>query len=142
LDSQGIISVAQPENIELHVNRAKSRLDEGIMQSNNQTRWVGPMALLAAGVLLVAAGVIVSLANRSARSSTSANDVAQDGAARVSLQDAFDAYQDGSAVLVDVRSAASYENASIPGSISIPLGEIETRLTELNPDDWIITICA
>lgn len=112
------------------------------MQSSNQTRWVGPLALLVAGTLILGAGVIVSLANRADRSSEQVNLAPPDGASRVSLQETFDAYQAGSAVLVDVRSAASYENAHIPGSISIPLNEIETRLAELNPEDWIITICA
>jgi rhodanese-related sulfurtransferase len=29
----------------------------------------------------------------------------------------------------------------IPGSLSIPLAEIETRLSELDPNQWIITYC-
>ncbi|MCM3495098.1 MULTISPECIES: sulfurtransferase TusA family protein [Paenibacillus] len=44
-------------------------------------------------------------------------------------------------VLLDVREAAEYAFRHIPSSVSIPLGELEYRLGELNKDDRIYVIC-
>lgn len=112
------------------------------MNSTNQSKWIGPIALVTAGMLLLASGIFVSLANRSNRPSLDASTNPSDTVERVMLDEAFLAYQEGSAVLVDVRSASSFESGHIPGSLSIPISEIEQRASELNPEDWIITICA
>lgn len=112
------------------------------MKTSEKRRLIGPLALLVAGVLLLAAGVLVSLAHRSDRNNPETTIDPTDGVARVSLEDAHIAYQQGTAVLVDVRSSASFENAHIPGSISIPLSEVPASVGELDPGDWIITICA
>lgn len=111
------------------------------MNMTDQRRWIGAVALVAAGIFLLAIGIIASLANRDGQDIVSSSAEPTDSVLRVSLQDAFSAYQDGSAVLVDVRSTSSYEAAHIPASLSIPLNEIESRSVELNPDDWIITVC-
>lgn len=60
---------------------------------------------------------------------------------RVSAGDAKAAYDIGSAVFVDVRSADAYAQSHITGALSIPLGELPDRMNELNPEDWIITYC-
>jgi rhodanese-related sulfurtransferase/TusA-related sulfurtransferase len=44
-------------------------------------------------------------------------------------------------VVVDVREAAEYVFNHIPNAISIPLGELENRLNELNKDDEIYVVC-
>lgn len=44
-------------------------------------------------------------------------------------------------LLLDVRDAAERTIASIPGSIHIPLAELENRLSELNPDSQLIIFC-
>ncbi len=44
-------------------------------------------------------------------------------------------------VLVDVREPYEYEIAKIPGSILIPLGEIERRAEELPDDQEIVLQC-
>ncbi|MCL4561264.1 MAG: rhodanese-like domain-containing protein [Chloroflexi bacterium] len=60
---------------------------------------------------------------------------------RVSLTDAKQAYDQHTAVFVDVRDAQSYASAHIPGALSIPLSELTNRLSELNKSDWIIPYC-
>ncbi|MFD2673257.1 sulfurtransferase TusA family protein [Marinicrinis sediminis] len=45
------------------------------------------------------------------------------------------------AILLDVREAAEYAFARIPGAISIPLGELEERMNELQADQTIYVIC-
>lgn len=67
----------------------------------------------------------------------------EDEVTRVSLEDAKAAFDSGSAVIVDVRSAQAFEASHIPGAINIQLGEFETNPTELGlpKNQWIITYC-
>ena len=44
-------------------------------------------------------------------------------------------------VVLDVREAAEYAFNHIPNAISIPLGELEERLSELNKEDEIFVVC-
>lgn len=44
-------------------------------------------------------------------------------------------------VVLDVREAAEYAFNHIPNAISIPLGELEDRLSELNTADEIYVVC-
>jgi len=44
-------------------------------------------------------------------------------------------------VVLDVREAAEYAFNHIPNAVSIPLGEIEERLGELNKEDEIFVVC-
>jgi predicted sulfurtransferase len=62
---------------------------------------------------------------------------------RISVQDAWAAFEEGAAVIVDVRSAESYAAGHILGAISIPLDEFENNLPgiPLEKDQWIITYC-
>lgn len=60
---------------------------------------------------------------------------------RVSLEEAKAALDGKTAVFLDVRAAGSYAASHIPGALSIPLNELEGRLDELDPADWIITYC-
>ena len=63
---------------------------------------------------------------------------------RVTIEEAKVALDSGTAVVVDVRSAPSYEQGHIAGAISIPLEEIESNPGGLSLDknQWIITYCA
>lgn len=49
--------------------------------------------------------------------------------------------EDESIVVLDVREAAEYAFNHIPHAISIPLGELENRLNELNKDNKMFIIC-
>ena len=44
-------------------------------------------------------------------------------------------------VLLDVREPWEYATAKIDGSTLIPMGEIPSRLQELDPEAHIVTIC-
>ena len=44
-------------------------------------------------------------------------------------------------VLVDVREPFEWDIARIPGAILIPLGELPSRLSELNPTDELVIQC-
>ena len=43
--------------------------------------------------------------------------------------------------VVDVRPADEYETAHFPGAVSIPLGEIEERYTEIPPGSEVVLYC-
>lgn len=43
--------------------------------------------------------------------------------------------------ILDVRESAEYVFNHIPGAISIPLGELEERIQELNPNENIYVVC-
>ena len=46
-----------------------------------------------------------------------------------------------SIVVIDVREAAEYAFNHIPNAISIPLGELESRVNDLNKQNQIFVIC-
>jgi predicted sulfurtransferase len=62
-------------------------------------------------------------------------------APRISVADAKKAIDAGKAVLVDVRSAMSYQQEHAKGAISLPTHEIAARMSELPKDKQIITYC-
>ena len=60
---------------------------------------------------------------------------------RVSLADAREAYDQGSAVFIDVRSPQSYAASHIKGALSIPADKLGEYLAELDQKAWIIPYC-
>ena len=49
--------------------------------------------------------------------------------------------QDNNPVLLDVREPAEHAICQIEGSLLIPMGEITSRIQELDEDDEIVCIC-
>jgi 3-mercaptopyruvate sulfurtransferase SseA len=60
---------------------------------------------------------------------------------RVSLEDAKAAFDNLEAVFVDVRGTAAFQAGHISSALSIPGTELTSRLSELDPKQWIITYC-
>jgi len=62
---------------------------------------------------------------------------------RVSLEEAFTAFNAGAATFVDVRDVDSFLFSHIAGALSVPLDAIETDPFRLGLDkeQWIITYC-
>jgi predicted sulfurtransferase len=98
-----------------------------------------PLILIGIGVLLVI-GVIIWQAVQNGQANTQQASP-ESGVQRVSLQDAKAAYDQKSAVFVDVRAPDSYNAGHIPGALNIPLAEMETRAKELDANQWIIPYC-
>ncbi|WP_121614296.1 sulfurtransferase TusA family protein [Mesobacillus foraminis] len=46
-----------------------------------------------------------------------------------------------SIIVLDVREEAEYAFSHIPNAINIPMGELDTRLNELNKEDDIFVVC-
>ncbi len=111
---------------------------------------LGSIAVIALGAVLIVSSINTpsapaATAPRSAApvqsAPTASTDIPYPEIARVSLGNAKAAYDLKQAVFLDVRDAGSYADSHIPGAISIPLADLETRLGELNKTAWIITYC-
>jgi hypothetical protein len=104
-----------------------------------------PLLAIVLGVLLILGASFLLYLNQvddpSLSTDTSGPEGQETGVARISLEEAKAAFDSGEAVFVDVRDALAYQENHIPGAVSIPLAELEARLGELDPDDWIITYC-
>ncbi len=102
----------------------------------------GPLLVMGIGLALIGAAVLFGRALRAPSETPQAPTPAvQAEMPRVSLADAKAAYDQGAAVFLDVRFADDYTASHILGALSIPLADLETRLSELDPSDWIITYC-
>lgn len=95
------------------------------------------------GLLLIVAAILLATQNSPAVPTpvTSHEEETYPEISRVSLDDAKAALEAETAVIVDVRSVEAYQGGHIAGAINIPLGELETRLGELDKTQWIITYC-
>lgn len=62
---------------------------------------------------------------------------------RILVKEAKIAFDEGQAVIVDVRGAEFFAEEHIAGALSIPLVEFENNLAniELDKKQWIITYC-
>lgn len=60
---------------------------------------------------------------------------------RIALDDAHTAFEENTAVFLDVRSAVQYEQGRIPGSINIAVDEISDHLEDLDTETTYITVC-
>ena len=72
----------------------------------------------------------------------SAHVAPADGVKRVTTVELRDALEKGTAIIVDVRPQQSYQQNHIKGSISIPLDQVPSRLSELPRDKMIVTYCS
>lgn len=100
------------------------------------------LIIIGALLLVVAAVVLVSQSNdNKVVQPTQAVEIPYPEVKRIGQLDAKAAYDQGTAIFVDVRSAESYVSAHIIGSISLPETELESRWTELSTEKLIITYC-
>lgn len=60
---------------------------------------------------------------------------------RVSVNEAHAAYTAKQAVFVDVRSTGQFEASHVTRALSVPLGELESHLNEIDKAQWVITYC-
>ncbi len=100
--------------------------------------------MIGGGIILILILILVELLSNAPTvpvQPTLANVVPTIAVPRVSLADAFQAYNQKTAVFVDVRDTDSYAFGHIPGALNIPLEELDARSGELNAQKWIITYC-
>jgi rhodanese-like protein len=90
-------------------------------------------------------GAVQVAPNNNIQVLTSQTTAAEDelaSAKRIPRDEAVKMVKEGKAVWIDVRSKDAYDQAHIPGAISIPLNELNNRLKELPPHKYLITYCA
>ena len=111
----------------------------------NNKRPILPLLLIAAGMILLIGAVVgivfISGGDDSQQVTVPNQKIPYPQVARVDLSTAKVAFDSGEAVFVDVRDQADYDSGHISGARSIPLGQFEDRLNELDPTDWIILYC-
>jgi 3-mercaptopyruvate sulfurtransferase SseA len=108
-----------------------------------------PILLIIGGALLLVVAALLLIPRSSTTNQASPDTFPTDSHVeetypeipRISLEDSKAAFDDKSAVFLDVRDAGSYAVSHIPGAVNIPSGEIPTRLDEIDRDVWIITYC-
>jgi rhodanese-related sulfurtransferase len=59
----------------------------------------------------------------------------------VSREDLLERVRTGAATVLDVRPAEEYEAGHIPGALSVPLADLERKLSELPHDQEIVAYC-
>ena len=107
-------------------------------------RPVLPLLLIGIGTVLFLAAIYISTNLRTipqAPQPLTSEEETFSEIPRVTLKDAFTAFQNGSAVFIDVRDGDSYTNSHIPGAKSFPLDQLEGQLKKLGIETWIITYC-
>lgn len=130
-------------------SRRKSRQQESTLSS-----LVIPIIV---GVVILAIVVGAILLNESRLSTTSAagnmsvpvttaqaqptSQIPYPNVPRISLDETRSKLDNGQLVLVDVRSSDSYDKSHAVGAISMPEGEVGSRLNELPPDKEIVLYC-
>lgn len=65
----------------------------------------------------------------------------RDGMEPVSREELLRRRRDDLVTVLDVRPSDEFEVGHLPGAINIPLGELEARLAELDPDHEIVAYC-
>lgn len=63
------------------------------------------------------------------------------GYSEVTVDKAYEIYKNEEMIILDVRTEQEYKDGHIPGSILIPLQELEDRLDELNKEEKYLIVC-
>jgi 3-mercaptopyruvate sulfurtransferase SseA len=106
-----------------------------------------PILIILGGVVLVLIALWINGSSSTAQSPVTVSDQPNEAngpyleVERVSVQEARAALDNGTALLVDVRSAGSFQAGHATGAISIPLTEIESRYQELPQDRLLYLYC-
>jgi 3-mercaptopyruvate sulfurtransferase SseA len=101
--------------------------------------------VIAGGLLLISAAIWLLLSNTNGGGQTASQPTSEEDVLaalpRISLEEAKTAYDQQSAVFLDVRTAEQYAQSHVPGAISIPYTDLASRMSELDPNTEIITYC-
>jgi hypothetical protein len=126
------------------------------MQKSNQNPIaIGPILIIAAGIILILGLIVWEIASFAIQQQSSNSgsilpvvqpnrytEVPLPAIARVTAADAKQAYDSGGgAVFIDVRSATSYGDSHVKDALNIPLNDLPNQLKVLDPQRWIIPYC-
>jgi NADH:ubiquinone oxidoreductase subunit 5 (subunit L)/multisubunit Na+/H+ antiporter MnhA subunit len=115
---------------------------------SNDTNSTVPLILIAAGIVLIIIVLIwqlfMSQSTASQRESiqpTVTSEIPYPEITRVSLVDAYQAFQNKAAVFIDVRSLDNFSQSHIAGAINLPLDQLEAQIPTMDVKAWIIPYC-
>lgn len=110
------------------------------MPKKNSSASYMPLLLIGTGLVLI---IVVILGQAIANNVSNNPGISQSngGIPRTSLVDAKKAYDNGSALFLDVRDLEFYSDEHVKGSINIPYGDLDLRFRQLDSNRWIITYC-
>lgn len=113
------------------------------MSRQRKNNLIPLIAFVGGGLLLILAAFMLASQNASTAATPEAvfAEEVYPEIQRVSVEEAKAAFDSGTAVFVDVRSAEAYQAVHISGAVNIPSEELEARLGELDKSQWIITYC-
>lgn len=112
-------------------------------------RSIYPILMVSFGVLLIAASLVWFLkaaqkpvvAAQNPTSGSASSNIPYPEVKRVSPADAKAASELNTAVFIDVRGDPYFSDGHIPGAISMTQDEMQSRMGELNKDQWLILYC-
>ena len=108
---------------------------------------LGPILIILGGVVLVLIALWINASSTTAQPPATVSDQQNEAKGpypeveRVSVQEARAAFDNGTALIVDVRSEGSFQAGHATGAISLPLTEIESRYQELPQDRFLYLYC-
>ncbi len=120
------------------------------MSQSNKKSNIGPIIMISVGVIILIGVAVWALLNTvlipSAITSTTDSSLTPtidplSLIPRVSLADAKQAYDQHTAFFLDVRDADSFAAGHVIGAKNIPLSDLQSNSTTLDPNQWIITYC-
>jgi rhodanese-related sulfurtransferase len=85
------------------------------------------------GILLIAAIIIAFI--------VLTGQPAAGPAAEISVDEAYQLYQNNGAYFLDVREQSEWDEYHAPKTTLIPLGQLETRLAEVPRDRTVVVVC-
>lgn len=98
-----------------------------------------PVITVIIGIFMIGFALLIGFdSNRILTQATATPSMQTQDVPRISPSEAMNAMDSGSAIFVDVRDYESFMSGHIPGALSIPLNEIQTRLDEIPVDKLII----
>ena len=100
-----------------------------------------PAILFILVILISIGGLLLAQNLRKAEIAAPRDYTNQDDIPRVTAEEAYQAVQNGEAVLVDTRSEAQFQEQHAAGAINLPVDQVLDRIGELDPDTWYITYC-
>jgi rhodanese-related sulfurtransferase len=99
-------------------------------------------------IALIAAAPITVAACGGSYSSSASGDIeagaqatAQGTVGAVSVEQAHEQLEKGTAVMVDVREPEEIAESAVPGTINIPLGQLGARASEVPTDKPVLVFC-
>ncbi|HWQ05375.1 MAG TPA: rhodanese-like domain-containing protein [Longilinea sp.] len=115
---------------------------------NNDTNSAVPLILIAAGIVLIIIVLIWQLfmsqtntAQVGAIQPTVTSEIPYPEITRVSLGDAYSAFQNKAVIFIDVRSVDNFKQSHIAGATNLPLDQLEVQIPQMDLQAWIIPYC-